>query len=61
MSAAARIIEKRYDFSTNLAMTVLLLVVAIGTVTVGSRQRDMVDDDAGAVSVSVEPSPASMY
>lgn len=57
MSAAARIIEKRYDFSTNLAMTVLLVAVAIGTAMVGSRQPSFGDTDAAAV----EPSPASMY
>lgn len=59
MSAAARIIEKRYGFSTNVAMAVLLVVVAIGTVMVGSRQQGLVETDA--VSVIVEPSPASMY
>ncbi len=57
MSAAARIIEKRYDFSTNLAMTVLLIVVAIGTVTVGSRQQGLAETDP----IAVEPSPSSMY
>ena len=57
MSAAARPIEKRYDFSTNLAMTILLIVVAIGTVTVGSRQQVLAETDP----IAVEPSPASMY
>ena len=57
--SAARIVEKRYDFSTNVAMAVLLLVVALGTVAVASRQHDL--DDTGAMPVSIEPSPASMY